>query len=123
MDCNQFSELVSVFHGRKLPEEGYISGYGAIIDFYILKVPLPDRLTIISTKHKKYETEEWSVLTPRHQPGNTLGDQLTFAFKYEGIDLAVLKALFTQVSEKEILKLIEHEPTGLYSRKVWFLYE
>ncbi|MFY9308209.1 MAG: Fic family protein [Bacteroidia bacterium] len=123
MENNQFSQLVSVFHERKLPEEGYVSGYGAIIDFYKLKVPLPDRLTIISTKHKRYETEEWSVLTPRHQPGNTLGDLLTFAFKYEGIDLAVLKALFAQVSEKEILRLIEHEPTGLYSRKVWFLYE
>jgi Fic family protein len=123
MDNNRYSQFTSVFHGRNLPEEGYISGYGAIIHFHELKVPLPDRLVIISTKHKKYENEEWLVLTPRHQPENTLADQLTFALKYEGIDLSVLKALFTTISKKEISKLIEKEPTGLYSRKIWFLYE
>jgi hypothetical protein len=120
---NQYSQPVSVFHGRKLPEEGYIAGYGAIINTYGLKVPLPDRLAIISTKHKKYETEDWSVLTPRHQPKNTLGDQLTFAFKYEGIDLGILKSLFICANENEIIELITREQTGLYSRKIWFLYE
>ena len=25
--------------------------------------------------------------------------------------------------EKEIIKLVQNEPTGLYSRKIWFLYE
>lgn len=123
MENKRYSELLSIFQGRQLPEEGYIAGYVAIINYYDLKAPLPDRGAIISTKHKKYETEEWIVLTPRHQPENTLADQLTFALKYEGIDLGVLKALFKTLDEKEITKLVENEPTGLYSRKIWFLYE
>ena len=123
MQNNQYSQLVTVFQGRELPEKGYISGYAAIISLHELKVPLPDRLAIISTKHKKYDTEKWIVLTPRHQPEDTLAHQLTFALKYEGIDLGVLKALFNTLEEKEIIKLVQNEPTGLYSRKIWFLYE
>jgi len=37
--------------------------------------------------------------------------------------LYVLKALFSVVSREKIKDLIVSEPTGQYSRKIWFLYE
>ena len=118
-----FSRLITVFQERTAPEDGYVVGYGALWEYYSLQVPLPDRLALISHKHKQYETEEWIVLTPRHRPPETLLGQLTFALKYEGIDLGVLKKLFEKVLVAEITALIAQEPTGQYSRRIWFLYE
>ncbi|MCW3107539.1 MAG: filamentation induced by camp protein fic [Segetibacter sp.] len=123
MKNKSFSQLITVFHERDTPEPGHLAGYGALITFYGLMVPIPDRLALISQKHKRYETEEWQVLTPRHMPEDTLAGHLTFAIKYEGIDLAVLKTLFADVGDQEVTKLIQEEPTGQYSRKIWFLYE
>jgi len=57
MDSVHFSHKASVFHGRTVPEEGSIEGYAAIINAYKLKVPIPDLISLISTKNRKYKTE------------------------------------------------------------------
>ena len=103
MKNKQYSQNVTVFHGRTAPEHGRIVGYAAIIEYYNLQVTVPVQLALISTKHKVYNTEEWKVLTPRHKPDESLYGQITFALKYEGIDLAILNALFKVVNQKEIL--------------------
>lgn len=123
MENNLFSEIVSVFHERTTPEEGYIVGYAALINRYELQVPVPDVLSIISHKHKQYQTDKWQVFTPRHMPEGSLLGHITFALKYEGIELGLLKQLFSTVPAKEWVHIISQEPTGQYSRKIWFLYE
>lgn len=123
MNHNHFSQLITVFHEREVPEEGWLVGYGAIYKVFDLPAPLPDILALISRKHKQYKTADWIVFTPRHKPDDTLMDHLTFALKYEGIDLGILKNLFKKLSIEEISQLITKEPTGQYSRKLWFLYE
>lgn len=123
MKNKHISREINVFQERQSPESGKTAGYAALIDFYKLQVPIPDKLSIISNKHKKYETAEWKIFTPRHEPQDSLLGHLTFAFKYEGIFLDALKALFKTVSEEEICQLIRNEPTSLYTRKLWFLYE
>lgn len=123
MKSKRFSQHVSVFHGRITPEEGSIVGYAALIDFYELPVPLPDLLSLISAKHKVYNTDGWRVFSPRHKPEESLSAQLIFALKYEGVDLAVLNALFKTVKQSEIVQIIDKEPTGGYSRRIWFLFE
>lgn len=100
-----------------------LAGYGALIGHYDLQVPFPDRLSVISTKHKLYETDRWAVFTVRHAPGDTLAGHLTFALKNEGVDLGVLNALFKTIKPSEVESLINNEPTGQYSRRIWFLYE
>lgn len=123
MENNRFSLEITVFHGRKAPETGILVGYGALIEAYDLKVPLPDVLSLISFKNRKYSSGQWQVFTSRHLPGDTLYKQLVFALKYEGINLLVLKKLFQKLSESEIIQLLQEEPTGQYSRRLWFLYE
>jgi len=123
MKTNSFSQQITVFQERIAPEKGYLVGYGAILKTYNLQVPLPDILALISSKHKQYKTEEWIVFTPRHMPEDTFMGHLTFALKYEGIELGLLKKLFEKLDTKEIAKGITGEPTGQYSRKIWFLYE
>ena len=121
---NHFSQIVSNFHGLALPETGMaLAGYGALIGHYDLQVPFPDRLSVISTKHKLYETDRWAVFTVKHAPEDTLAGHLTFALKNEGVDLGVLNALFKTIKPSEVESLINNEPTGQYSRRIWFLYE
>jgi len=123
MQNNSFSHKITVFHDRTAPEPGTLVGYGALILTYELKVPIPDKAALISTKHKKYTTDTWEVFTPRHAPEDSLAGHLTFALKYEGINLGVLKGVFSAVSHNEIRNFITAEPTSYYGRKIWFLYE
>ncbi|KJR97828.1 MAG: cell filamentation protein Fic [Desulfobulbaceae bacterium BRH_c16a] len=121
---NQNSHHVTRFHGFPALEEGaHLAGYSALLEAHNLKVPVPDYLCAIGTKHKKYDHARWHIFTPRHKPANTLYGHLTFALKYEGIDLALFNALFRKIEAKEIQEIILSEPTGNYSRRLWFLWE
>ena len=62
-------------------------------------------------------------MTPRHQPQPSLRGHLTFALKYEGLDLAVLKRLLRATGPGPIIAWVEDEPTGSYARRIWFLFE
>lgn len=121
---NQKSQPAMVFHSYPGLEEGSsLAGYSALVSKYNLKVPLPDYLSAIGTKHKKYTKGQWHLYTPRHKPEDTLYGHLIFALKYEGVDLAILNELFEKIESGEILEIIHSEPTGRYSRRLWFLWE
>jgi Fic family protein len=123
LENKHFSQEVNVFHGRQTPEKSTLVGYGAIIDVLELPVPLPGKLALISEKHRQYETEEWLVFTPRHNPQDSLYGHLVFAIKYEGINLLFFKKLFEVVEIKAIEIMVKNEPLSQFSRKIWFLYE
>ena len=123
MKNTHFSREITVFHGKSAPEKGQIAGYAAIIDKLELPVPLPHTLALISKKTHRYEKDGWKVFTPRHQPEDSLYKQLVFALKYEGINLLLFKCLFSKLGIQEVKELLQIEPTGQYSRKIWFLYE
>ena len=120
---HRFSGPVTVFHERRLPEQATPAGYAALIDAYRLQVPVPLTLCAIATRHKTLEQHGWRLLTPRHAPAATLEGHLTFALKYEGLDLLVLKRLFLATGAAPIEALVRAKPTGSYARRVWFLYE
>lgn len=123
MENKSFSLKISVFHGRSTPEEGLLVGYGALIEAYTLILPLPNSLALISPKKRQYNTDQWQVFTSRYEPEDTLYKQLVFALKYEGVNLLFFKKLFEKLSIAEIETLVQLEPQGQYSRKIWFLYE
>ena len=121
---NQISHHKTVFHDLLILDEGAsLAGYSALIQKHNLRVPVPDNLCAIGTKHKKYTQGRWHIFTPRHKPADTLYGHLTFALKYEGIDLAVLNNLFHKITTDEIETIVHSEPTGIYSRRLWFLWE
>lgn len=99
------------------------AGYAALIEHYGLTVPLPARLSAIAGRHHPASTEAWLMQTPRHQPAADLASQLTYAFRYEGIDLAALFALFTAIGGDEIAAIVRSAPTGTFARRAWFLFE
>jgi len=113
----------TVFFGRESSVNGLLIGYGALIEEYALKAPLPKKLSLVSEIRKRYETTDWLVFPLKFATSNELFVQLTFALKYEGVDLGILKSLFSKVSKPTIEGLVSNQPTGKYSRIIWFLYE
>ena len=121
---NQNSSTETVFRDfSPLDDEFSLAGYSALIQGHGLKVPAPDSLCSIGTKHKRYVQGRWRFFTPRHRPEDTLYGHLKFALKYEGVDLSVLSALFRILEPSELVAIICSEPTGSYSRRLWFLWE
>jgi len=119
----RFSGPVNVFHGQALPERASPAGYAALIDAYQLSVPLPRTLAATAEHHRAYVEDGWRILSPRHAPAATFGGHLTFALKYEGLDLAVLQRLFEATGPKPLEAWVRATPLGGYARRTWFLYE
>ncbi|MCJ8164150.1 Fic family protein [Pontibacter sp. E15-1] len=123
MDSTRISQEIQVFQGRQAPEEGTLVGYGALIAQYALHVPVPQRLALISKKNRKYTVAGWLVFGPRYTPAETLAGHLTFALKYEGVNLLFFKKLFETLPQQQLVEMVQAEYTGQYMRRVWFLYE
>ena len=123
MENTQFSQEILVFHGRTTPETGFLTGYGAVIQYYKLEVPIPVTLALISRKNKNYNKPGWIVFGPKYQPADTLTGHLVFALKYEGVNLLFFKKLFERIDQSEFVTIIMSEYSGQYMRKIWFLYE
>lgn len=126
-----FSRTAPIFHGRQCPENGYIVGYAAIIDKLKLKVPIPFQITLVCNQNKNYETDEWNILPKSYLPDDNselteveaLYKHLVFALKYEGINLLIYSKLVQHYTTDQLTDLVIIEPTGKYSRKIWFLIE
>lgn len=125
---SSFAPLIS---GIQKPYPGYTVGYVAIIQKFRLSVPYPLIFTMISEKNQHLESELWRVLPASYLPEdnrqltliNALYNHLVFALKYEGVNLLVFSKLIEILTEKELLELVSIEPTGQYSRRIWFLIE
>jgi Fic family protein len=123
-DNNHFQANVTVFRHHTLPETGMkLAGYSALIYYYDLEVPLPNTISAISQKHRNYKEGRWQIQPTALEPNHTLQGHLTFALKYEGVDLLIFKKLFLVVDKSEIEKIVAGQPTGRYSRRIWFFYE
>ncbi len=104
-----------------------LAGYAALIERYDLDV-IPNwhkSLVTASGIHRMDSSEGVieEVYPSKYWPGDTLGDHLEFALKYDGTNLAILSILFQEAGEKDLLEYIRSKPTGKYTRRLWFLYE
>lgn len=104
-------------------------GYLAIVEKLGLKT--------IPHYRKSYISEQWrgKTIIDNHyeihiypkplalKNDNDLLEHLEFALKYDGVNLEIIKALFEHLDKDDITKFIRKQPTGIYSRKVWYLFE
>lgn len=103
------------------------AGYAALIERFKLDVIPPWHTSAVATSmiHRKDSNgvviEE--IYPSRYWPGETVGDQLEFALKYDGTNLAILDSLFEVAAEEDIREYVQSKPTGKYARRLWFLYE
>ncbi|MEA5108775.1 MAG: Fic family protein [Sphaerochaeta associata] len=63
------------------------------------------------------------VYRPQYWPGETVGDHLEFALKYDGVNLALLARIFEKASAEALTEYIMSKPTGKYARRIWFFFE
>lgn len=126
-----FSHNAPIIHWEEKNYQGWIVGYVAIIVKLDLQIPNPSVKTMVSEKNQRLETSTWKVFPYKYLPVDTkkkskieaLYNHLVFALKYEGVNLLVFAKLNEVLSNKEILELVNIEPLGQYSRRIWFLLE
>ena len=118
------AQTVSDFRDFHTPVSGQLVGYSKLISEYQLIVPTPARLAMVAGKHRAPRRDgEWWMFPERYAPAGTLTAQLTFALRWEGVNLAVLEALFKTVPATAFAEAVSSAPTGASMRRVWFLYE
>lgn len=126
-----FSRKKSVFYGKQTPEEGSIVGYAAIIDELNLQMPMVYPIALVCNQNKSYQNKDWYIMPSTYlvEDNQELGEiealykHLVFALKYEGINLLLFKNLTKHYSEVQLTNLVNIEPTGQYSRRIWFIIE
>ncbi|MBC5837810.1 Fic family protein [Flavobacterium muglaense] len=123
MNSVNISITSSVFQEKTMPITGKIVGYTALISYYELDMPYPDIFVLVSNNNKKKNSEGWKVFPAIYQPEETPYKQILFALKHEGVSLLFFKRLFQKIEQKTIIDWIINEPTSIYVRKIWFLYE
>ena len=97
-------------------------GYLALKRAYDLS-DIPHYVTSYIVQGARRTVDNREFYPPVYQPEDSLAGHLEFALKYEGINLTILSALFHGVDEAELTAYIQSRPTGIHTRRVWFLYE
>jgi hypothetical protein len=126
-----FSNNAPIIQGVVKPCPGWVVGYTAIIDKLTLQIPLPAVKAMVSEKYRRKKKESWLILSVAYLPQDNasiskieaLYNHLVFALKYEGVNLLVFSKLREKLSSEELLALVNTEPLGQYSRRIWFLIE
>lgn len=106
--------------------KGKYAGYKWLSDAYDVAPVQPFKIrSVIGSGRSSTASSGFTVETyPGHyQPELTLSAQLTFALKYEGVELDFLRRLFEVTGPAPITKWVLEEPTGAYARRCGFLYE
>ena len=103
------------------------AGYTALIERYDIEV-IPHWHTSFVGLTGTHRIDSSAGITletfpANYWPGETPGEHLAFALKYDGVNLAILAALFQQIPAEELVAYIRSKPTGKYARRLWFLYE
>lgn len=75
--------------------------------------------TIIENRHEIHIYPKTYALKNE----SDLLEQLEFALKYDGINFEIIKAFFSKIEKSHIISYIKKQPTGIYARKIWYLYE
>ncbi len=126
-----FLNNAPIIHGETKHYLGWAVGYVAIIEKLKLQIPYPITKAMVSEKNQRLETDTWRVFPNKYLPEDSkknskieaLYNHLVFALKYEGVNLLVFAKLNEMLSPEEILELVNIEPLGQYSRRIWFLLE
>lgn len=103
------------------------AGYQALVERFGLNViPNWHQSHVAAGNVRRVEADGGAVrevYPSKYWPGETLGDHLEFALKYDGTNLAILAGVFEAAPQKEFQDYVESKPRGKYARRLWYLYE
>ena len=103
------------------------AGYELLIAQYELDViPNWHRSYVANSSSRRINTAAGAteeIYPSKYWPGDSLGDHLEFALKYDGTNLAILASLFQVMPPEDLQEYVESKPISKYARRLWFLYE
>lgn len=100
-------------------------GLAVVIEELKLKVPLPAIRSSIVAGARRTRVER-DVVYEQYTKNYTVAglyENLKFAMRYEPVDLGVLHVAFEKIEAKTVETWVRSESTGIYARKIWYLYE
>jgi hypothetical protein len=102
-------------------------GWRELTRRYSLDILPPDSQAFVTQRGRRKTVidgdQRTEIYTKNYDPGDALGNHLTFALKFEGLNLQILSLLFQAIDQTELEAFIRVTPGGKYARKIWFLYE
>jgi Fic family protein len=133
LEYNDNSCIVIIFPEEAMAENDHhrstdrLAGYAELVERYDLDIISNWHKSLVATSGIRRVDSSGGIVEevypPKYWPGDTLGDHLEFALKYDGTNLAILDSLFQEVAEEDFLQYVTSKPTGKYARRLWYLYE
>ncbi len=114
---------IALFRNRALPQPSTLAGYAYLVNVFALQTVLPYQLHAASTTQSEVRTLDWIIHPLRRRPRDTLLRHLIFALKYEGVNLLLLKQIFSKMGQNPLLSGINDRPNSTYIRRLCFFYE
>lgn len=115
------------FNDLRLPEGVRLVGYSALVHILLVKTPLRNHPCCVSNQFSKSSKpmlkNNLLIYSKRYWPGERLQDHLEFALRHETLDLLCLIRILKKVPDQNIIEMVSDKPTGIYSRRIWFLFE
>lgn len=101
------------------------TGLVAVIKELELPVPLPAvrSRVVYGARRTKIENDIIFEDYPKSYASSNLYEHIKFALRYEPVDLLIYQALIEKLDSVWFEKYIGDEPTGIYARRLWYLYE
>ncbi|MDT4954224.1 MAG: hypothetical protein QOJ02_2362 [Acidobacteriota bacterium] len=100
-------------------------GLIALIEALDLRVPLPAVRSFVTRGARRTNISGSTIsdFYPQRFKQDTVIGNLKFAMRYEPIDLGVLDAAFESLDRADMEEWVCSEPTGIFARRAWYLYE
>ncbi|SMF22887.1 Fic/DOC family protein [Pseudobacteriovorax antillogorgiicola] len=115
------------FHDLRVPEGIRLVGYAALLHFFDIKAPLRGYPSCVSDQFSKASKpkleDNFQIYSKRYWPGDRIQDHLEFAFRHEIMNFLCLSQILKKIPIKNIEEMLAEKPTGIYARRIWFLFE
>jgi len=103
------------------------AGYAELLDRYSVRaVPNWHRSVLSEGGIRRTDSSAGEVVETypaAYWPGESPGDHLEFALKYDGLNLGLLAVLLPAIGAEEVTRYVGSKPNGKYARRIWYFYE
>ena len=115
----------TVFQNAAIPSGTSLAGMSALVHAFKISAPVrhPVCISQLNIKGHVKDQGNWRIYSKRYQIESTVAAHLTFAMRYEHVDLLVLKRIFMTLPAEAVANYVQSAPTSMFTRKAWYFYE
>lgn len=119
-----FMNEVKIFQDELIPKGSSLVGYSHLIQKFSVQtyIRFPSCISAQHVMGSMVVSGQFNLFDKRYRADSDVA-HLIFALKHENFDLLSLKRIFEVFPEKDIEEYINSTPSGIYARKLCFLYE